>query len=136
MIAVSLGGEGEPITGATLVVNGNLLVPAVMVRPEFARRLSAGHVVVRMSAGAVALRDSSVDIVFARHFPIQFNTTIDGFGIEHVANESFRVAKPGAHIIFSCSSCDVHSLAIAIEHAGFVEVQVDRHQYDVRGRKS
>lgn len=88
-----------------------------------------------MSAGAIALRDSSVDLVIARHFPIQFDKTIDDFDLSHVENEGFRVAKPAAHIDFSCSSCDVDSLSATIEQAGFVDIQVDRHRYAVRRNK-
>lgn len=93
MIAVSLGGEGEPVAGATLIVNANIFKTLAMVRPGFAGRLSPGHVAVEMSAGAIALRDSSVDLVIARHFPIQFNKTIDDFDLSQVAIESFRVAS-------------------------------------------
>ena len=135
MIAVSLGGEGEPVAGATLVVNANIFETLAMIRPGFAGALSPGQVAVGMSAGAIALRDSSADLVIARHFPIQFSKTIDDYDLSQVANESFRVVKPGARIDFSCSSCDVDSLAATIEQAGFVDIGVDRHRYAVRGRK-
>ena len=107
MIALSLGGEGEPVPGADLVVNANLFFELVMVRPTFAQRLPLGHVAVSASAAAIGLRDACADVVVAHHFPIQFNRTIDGHGVSDIAGEALRVLKVGGRLDFSCSSCDL-----------------------------
>lgn len=135
MIAVSLGGEGEPVSGADLVVNANLFETLAMVRPGFAKRLSTGHLALATSAGAVGLRDGCADLVVARHFPIQFDRTIDGFDVHQVAGEAFRIAKPGGALDFSCSSCDLDALAQSLTRAGFADIEIDSDRYSVRGRK-
>jgi hypothetical protein len=135
MIAVSLGGEGEPVSGADFVVNANLFEADAMVRPDFATQLGGGHLVVATSAGALGLRDGCADLVVARHFPIQFNQTIDGFGVDDIAHEAFRIAKPGGILYFSCSSCDLRSLAESLTRGGFTNIVIDSDRYSVRGRR-
>lgn len=134
-IALNLGGEGERVVGVDLVVNANLFEPLLMVRPDFVARLASGQVAVRMSAGRLGLRDSCVDLIVGHHFPVQFDRTADRFGIDDVARESFRVARPGADLRFGCSSCDVDALAEAFAGAGFVSVELDAELYAVRARK-
>lgn len=134
MIAVSLGGEGEPVAGADLVVNAKIFETLAMVRPGFAARLQRGQVAVATSAGALALRDACADLVIARHFPIQFGRTMDGFDVEQVAAEAFRIAKPRAELDFSCSSCDLQALAESLRRAGFAHIETDTDRYSVRGR--
>lgn len=106
-----------------------------MVRPGFASHLSRGHVAVAKSAGALGLRDRCADRVVARSFPIQFDRTIDGFTVDDVAREAFRIAKPGCDLDFGCSSCDLRSLAEVLTRAGFADVEIDGERYSIRGRK-
>lgn len=135
MIAVNLGGEGEPVPGADLVVNANIFEELVMVRPGFARRLGAGNLAVATSAGALGLRSGFADLVVARHFPIQFDRTIDGFDLSAIAREAFRIARHGGDLDFRCSSCDLGALARSLIHAGFADIETDGDRYAVRGRK-
>ncbi|MCU0271001.1 MAG: hypothetical protein MUF83_20485 [Acidimicrobiales bacterium] len=135
MIAVNLGGEGEPVDGADLIVNANIFESLAMIRPGFAARLGGGHVAVATSAGDLGLRDACADLIIARHFPIQFDRTMDGFDVEQVAAEAFRIAKPGAALDFSCSSCDLQTLAESFREAGFADIETVPDRYGVRGRK-
>lgn len=135
MIAVNLGGEGEPVPEADMVVHANLFRADLMVRPGFAAHLGSGSVALATSAGLLALRDGAADMVVGRRFPIQFDHTLDGFSIREVGAEAYRVAKPGAALNIGCSSCDLDSLAEAVSDAGFVDVRVNLRRYSVRGRK-
>lgn len=60
---------------------------------------------------------------------------MDGFGIERVADEAFRIAKPGAVLDINCSSCDLRTLAESLGRAGFADIETDTDRYCVRGRK-
>jgi hypothetical protein len=135
VIAVSLGGEGEPVPGADLIVKANIFERLAMVRPGFAKRLSGGHLAAAMSAGALGLRDGCADLVVARRFPIQFDRTIDGFGVDDVAREAFRITKTGGDLDFSCSSCGLQALADSLARAGFADIEIAGDRYSVRGRK-
>ena len=46
-----------------------------------------------------------------------------------------RIAKPGAELDFSCSSCDLQTLAESVSRAGFADIETDTDRYSVRGRK-
>lgn len=95
----------------------------------------ARYAAIATSAGALGLRDGCADLVVARHFPIQFDRTIDGFDVDQVAVEAFRIAKPGGGLDFSCSSCDLEPLAGSLSCAGFADIEIDGDRYSVRGRR-
>lgn len=131
---VNLGGEGE-LEGA---LNVNAFIKPSMWNPGFADELDES-LVIRRSAHDTGMPDEFADAVVANHFPIQFDElVVDENGafatVTHLANEIFRILKPGGGVRFACSSCDTDSLAKAFREAGLAEVSVTPTRV-VEGRK-
>lgn len=130
-VAISLGGEGEPVS-ADLVLNVNLMWPELVVRPNFATQLPAGHLAVNASAARLPFADATANSVVARCFPIQFGRLVDGPSIDELGREVARVLQPGGSVQFHCSSCDVRHLAAAFEATGLRLLQAPRSGYPLR----
>jgi len=106
----------------------NLFVQEAMIDRNFAAGVDSS-LVVRRSAHDTGYPDGSVDAVYARYFPIQFDEfIIDVTGgrasIELLAAEICRVLRPGGEVAFHCSSCDQDSLSRTFAASGLVGVRV------------
>lgn len=111
----------------------NLMVPEMMLDPEFAAQLDPALVMAR-SAHDTGLDDGSVDAVLASHFPIQFNelvAAVDGTRVEIdlLAAEMFRILKTGGTLRFSCSSCDREALLAAFSDVGLEDLRLTADGY-------
>lgn len=133
-IVLNLGGEGEPID-AGLVLNVNLMWPALLVRPDFVRQLTPGQLAVAASAARLPFADAIADRVVARCFPIQFGHLVDGHGINELAQEVARVLRTDGSVEFHCSSCDVQQMAAAFQATGLDLLQAPRPGYPLILRK-
>jgi hypothetical protein len=126
-----LGGEGEDPS----VISVNILfdeygtpltrrsVDAVLAMARATGKL------VRGSAGALPFGDLSFNEVRSRNFPVMGEFTLDGYHMESVFAESFRVLRVGGRLTFGSSASGVEALRSygrLMAAVGFVEImQID-----------
>jgi len=120
---INLGGEGE-LAGA---INLNLMSKDMMTNTRFG---DSATLVIQSSAHQMAIGTSSVDLVVANRFPIQYDEVVihesgSRAPISDLAGEIVRILKPGGVLRFNCSSCDEASLIDALMTAGLANVSVE-----------